>query len=140
MEETAEKEIERLRRRVERERGARLEAEALAEGGIRQIYDRQRQLELLQVITDAANSAQSPESCLQVTLREWCAYTAWPIGHAYLVAQDPLRLVSSRLWNIDQPQAFDRFREVTEQMVMDPGFGLPGRIQQSGRSEWIVDV
>ena len=107
MEPPAAAELERLRRRAERERQARLEAESVAEASTRQMYERQRQVELLQVITDAANSAESPETCLQATLREWCRYTSWPIGHAIYFDAESGQLVSSKLWHIDQPQAFN---------------------------------
>lgn len=134
------KELERMRARAERERKARVEAELVAEAGTRQIYERQRQIELLQVITDAANSSETPESCLLVTLQEWCRFTAWPVGHVYLVQEGPRRLVSSRIWNIDQPLAFAAFREATERTEMQPGEGLPGRVLESNKSVWVTDA
>jgi len=78
-------ELARLRKRTERERRARQEAEQLAEHGIRELYERQRELALFNTITDAANGATSIREAIQVTLNEICAYTAWPVGHAYFV-------------------------------------------------------
>ena len=46
-ESTAAAEVARLTRRLERERKARAEAEALAEQGLRDLYQKQRQIELL---------------------------------------------------------------------------------------------
>jgi hypothetical protein len=43
-------EVTRLRRRLARERLARTEAEAIAERGLRELYEKQRQIELLQAI------------------------------------------------------------------------------------------
>lgn len=133
-------ELDRLRRRAERERLARLQAESVAEASTRQIYERQRQVQLLQAIADAANSTESPESCLSVTLREWCRFTSWPVGHAYQLDVATGRLVSSKFWNINQPQAFAFFREASENMTFAPGVGLPGRVLASGASAWIVDI
>src|SRR6201992_1897875 len=78
-------EVERLRKRVERERRARQEAEALAEQGTRQLYEHGRQLQVLYVIADASARATTVEEALQKALDELCAFTGWPLGHAYLV-------------------------------------------------------
>jgi hypothetical protein len=89
-------ELARLRKRAERERRARQEAELLAEQGTRQLYERQRELALFNIITDAANGATSIRAAIQVTLDEICAYTEWPVGHAYLIGEDPDLLVSAK--------------------------------------------
>ena len=47
--------VERLERLVQREREGRLQAEAIAERGLRELYESQVRLALLQRITDCAN-------------------------------------------------------------------------------------
>jgi signal transduction histidine kinase/CheY-like chemotaxis protein len=133
-------EIARLRKRAERERRAREKAEELAEQGIRQLYERQRELALFNNITDAANGATSIPEAIQVTLDEICAYTEWPVGHAYFVGDEPDLLVSARIWHLDDPQKFSTFREITEATRFRPGEGLPGRVLATRRSSWIADV
>src|SRR2546426_9162762 len=134
-------ELERLRKRLERERRARREAESLAERGTRELYERQRELELLHFIADAANGATSIESALQVAIDQICAYTAWPVGHAYIVTDGtPRTLRTTSLWHLDDPQRFAPFRDVTEETDLPPGVGLPGRVFESGKCAWIVDV
>src|ERR1700685_861231 len=108
------KEMARLGKRVERERRARQEAELLAEQGIRQLYDQQRELALINVITAAANGSTSVHAAIQVTLDEICAYTGWPLGHAYFVGDDPALLHSAKIWHMDQPKRFATFRQITE--------------------------
>lgn len=49
------RELDRLGRRLNRERTARLEAETIAEKGLRELYDNQQQLRLLERIATAAN-------------------------------------------------------------------------------------
>ena len=134
-------ELERLRKRAEREHRARLEAESLAERGTRQLYERQLQVQLLHVIAVAANEAASVEDAVQVALERICAYARWPVGHAYLVAedQDP-PLVSTALWHSDHPRRFAEFRRITEATSFRRGEGLPGRIHESGAAAWIPDV
>ncbi|HTI72263.1 MAG TPA: response regulator [Candidatus Limnocylindria bacterium] len=134
-------EIARLRKRLERERQAREQAELLAEQGTRQLYERQRQLELLHVITDAANGAHTVESAIKVTLDEICAYTGWPVAHAYLVTPDGERpLTSTLLWHLEQPERFAGFRQITETKHFALGEGLPGRVLQTGESIWVPNV
>src|SRR5439155_7944494 len=73
--------------------------------------------------------------------REICAYTGWPVGHAYLVAEnstDPL--IPTALWHLDHPERFAAFREITEATRFRRGEGLPGRVLDGGRQAWIVDV
>lgn len=131
----------RLRLRLERERRTRLEAETLAEHGTRQLYRRQQQLEMLQVIAKTANAAETVEECLQVALDEWCRYTSWPVGHVYLLADDtPGGLLSAKLWHLDSPEAFTQFRAITENTPLTKGVGLPGAVLAGGDAVWVVDV
>jgi signal transduction histidine kinase len=133
-------ELARLRKRIARERRARQEAEMLGEQGTRQLYDRQREMALFNTIADAANGAVTIEAAIQVTLNEICAYTGWPVGHAYLVSDEPDLLVSSKIWHLDDPQKFSTFRQITEETTFRPGRGLPGRVLESRQSLWIPDV
>ena len=131
----------RLERRLERERKARLAAEAIAEKGMRELYDRQREVLLLQTVTLAANEAASIEDALQVALDEVCAYTEWPVGHAYLLADDGTgTLFSPGLWHSADPDRFATFRSVSEATRFAPGIGLPGRVLADGKPAWIMDV
>ena len=82
------REIERLHECLAHERRARQEAEALTELGTQELCARQKQLEVLHIIADAANGAPSAEAAVQVALDEICAYTGWPVGHAYLATRD----------------------------------------------------
>ncbi|MES2692213.1 MAG: response regulator [Verrucomicrobiota bacterium] len=133
--------LERAQQRLERERRTRAEAEAIAERGTRVLYERQRELSLMQAITDAANSADSVDAALQVALDQICSYTGWPVGHAYLcVPTDPTRLVSTKLWHLDAPERYTKFREITEQTDLHIGVGLPGRVLKTRRSIWVTDV
>lgn len=131
----------RLRLRLERERAIRLEAERLAEHGTRQLYERQQQVELLHVVAEAANAAASVEDCLQIALDHWCRFSHWPVGHVYLVSEDPpRRLVSTGLWHLEPPEKFELFRSVTEATPLESGAGLPGTVLETGRASWVADV
>jgi len=140
-EELLQSEIEHLRECLVRERRARQEAEALTERGTQELCARQKQLEVLHIIADAANGAQSPEAAVQVALDEICAYTGWPVGHAYLASRDaPAALVSSALWHLDDPKRLEAFRQITETTRLAAHEGLPGRVLATGESAWLRDL
>lgn len=130
--------VERLERRLERERAARLEAERIAESATRVLYDHQRELELLQTVAAAANSSETGEVALQAALDAVCMYTGWPIGHAYLREGDAM--VPTDLWCTGSEELTERFKAVTSATRLEPGEGLPGRVLQTGEPVWIPDV
>src|ERR1044071_10524060 len=74
----------RLERRLLRERNSRLEAEAIAERGLRDLYEKQQQLQLLERVATEANQNSSITEVLQLAVTEICRYTGWPFGHVYL--------------------------------------------------------
>jgi len=130
-----------MRARVARERRARHEAEAIAEGATRDLYERQRELELLGAVAAAANSAADVDEALAVAVEGVCEHTGWPVGHVFFVddlAGDELR--SSGIWHMDDPERFDALRQVTAETHLARGIGLPGRIFETGRPAWIPDV
>lgn len=83
----------------------------------------------------AAQAATSVEEILRAALRGVRAGLGWPLGHAYVLAEDGTgELVSARLWCSDDLERFARFREATEATRLESGRGLPGRVLSSGRA------
>ena len=98
-------------------------------------------LRLLQRVAALANEAETFAEAIQAVLDEVCAYTGWPVGHAYLPsAGDEQELTSTSLWHISDRARYLPFREVTEATPLRVGIGLPGRILAGRRPEWIYDV
>ncbi|MEN8184420.1 MAG: ATP-binding protein, partial [Myxococcota bacterium] len=96
---------------------------------------------LLHDVTEAANTEPDADGALQVCLDRVCAHTGWPVGHVYRPADDGSgELAPTDIWHLDEPERFERFRAVTERTRFAPGVGLPGRVLESGRPVWIVDV
>ena len=134
-------EANRLRDRLERERAIRRQSEALAEHAVRDLYDRQRALALLQSVAAVSNRAESVAQALQTALDLVCEYTAWPVGHGLIVSEsEPPEAHSSRIWHLSDPEAFATLRQVTEAMRFPSGVGLPGRVVQAQKAVWIADV
>jgi len=135
-------ELNRLKRRFERERSARLEAEVIAERGLRELYEKKEQLELLGAIAVAANESTSIDDVLRLALATICKSIGWSLGHAYVTTRTDTvtRLTPTTLWhdpNGDHTQAFHRATETTE---FNMHVGLPGRVLASGEPAWIVDI
>lgn len=139
---TCAQELTRLRRRLGRERAARLEAEMIAEKGLRDLYENQQQLQLLERIATAANQTLSLRDVLQFTLTQVCEFTGWPVGHVYLTdtASGASRLYSARIWHASDFERIAEFRALTERTDFTPGQGLPGRIHLTGAPAWLSDI
>jgi signal transduction histidine kinase len=135
-------EIDRLKRRLERERATRLEAEAIAEKGLRDLYQRQRELQTLERIAANANQGGSIREVLQFCLEEVCSYHDWKAGHGYLVhgAGREAMLRPANVWFATTPQALKPFHRVTKHSEFHIGEGLPGRALDRGTPVWIGDL
>ncbi len=131
-----------LKRRAERDRKARLEAEAIAEHGLRELYEKKLQIQLLGDIAVAANKSTSVEDVLQFALAKICQTTGWTLGHAYMVrpVAEGKRLFSTGVWYEPETEPTRPFHLASEATAFDPGIGLPGRVLSSGKPSLILDL
>lgn len=136
-------ELSKLKRRFDREHRARLEAEQIAEQGMHQLYQRQRQLELMEAIAVKANQSSDLTDVLQFAIQKICQFTDWALGHAY-VADSGSRehLQSTLIWykNTAAHPNIDHFIQSTEARSFDRGVGLPGQVMETGEAAWVVDI
>jgi predicted signal transduction protein with EAL and GGDEF domain len=134
--------LARVQRRLDRERQARFEAEAIAERGLRELYERQQELQLLEAIAGAANQMSSVQEALQFAVTHICQFTGWPLGHAYVTETDGAsrRLRPIAVWHGANLARIHDFLQATEQMILASGVGLPGRVLATGAPVWITDV
>jgi len=137
--ETVDAEIARLKRRLQRENAARLEAEAIAERGLRDLFQRQQEIALLESIAAAANEANDVEDAMRHALAAVCRFAYWPLGHLLLVdgADDDQALASTGVWYDESAGRFQALRGLTESTDFDHGAGLPGRVLGHGAPAWI---
>ena len=96
-------------------------------------------LHLLQAVAVAANEARTLEEALQRALDEVCAYTHWPVGHAYLPGPGGV-LAPTGLWHLADPDRYASFRRSTEQTPLPPGVGLLRGTLCSREPAWTPDV
>jgi len=133
------KEIERLKRRVERERRIREEAETLAERGIRDLYQRTKEIELLQQVALAANEGRGKRETIEHIIDLLCNFASWPVGHVYHKDEDGV-LRSMKAWHLSDRERLKEFVKLSEEIVFVEGIGLPGQVLQGRGRLWIPDV
>ena len=126
-----------LREQLEAERAARREAERLAAENLRALYDRQDELELLEMVAAASNEATAIEPALGAAIVHVCAHMRWPVGHAYLFDESSGALRSTGVWYLDDEERFAAFRNATEERVTP---GLASRVIGAGEPAWVADV
>src|SRR5512132_1504151 len=127
-----------LREELEAERNARREAERVAEENARALYDRQDELELLEMVAAASNEATAIEPALGAAIVHVCAHMRWPVGHAYLVDPATGALRPSGVWYLEDEVRYAAFREASEQPGLVPW--LPTNVMATGESAWVTDM
>ena len=131
-------EIARLNRRLLRETTARHEAEAIAERGLRDLFQRQQEIALLGTIATAANQATSVEDAMCHALAAVCKFAYWPLGHLLLSDDDiDHTLHSTTTWLDESGGKYDVLRAQTDSIAFGNGTGLPGRVAESGAPAWV---
>ena len=125
-------------RGLEQERRARVDAERIAEETIRDLHDRQCEIQLLRSVAFAANDARSADTAMRAALQLVCRHAGWPLGHVFFVDREG-QLVNTDIWHDDG----DRFRELrlrTDVASFGPGVGLPGQVLIQALPVWIEDL
>jgi diguanylate cyclase (GGDEF)-like protein len=143
-----EQRIRALERRLARERAARAEAEAISERATSELYQTVQQLtrstwtaELLSEVAAHANEATTSVEAISRVLASVCAHTGWPVGHGLVrSAGEPAVMHSLQVWHLADPERYQEFRAVSEQMEFAPGVGIPGRIMQTHGAVWSTDL
>ena len=131
-------EIARLQRRLRRETAARLEAEAIAERGLRDLFQRQQEISLLERIAVAANEAASVDDAMRHALDAVCRYTGSPLGHLLLVREGAGAglLDATGVWHDESNGRYDALRALTESICFGGDIGLPGKVLRSALPAW----
>ena len=135
-------EIAQLKRKLERERNTRLQAESIAEKGLRDLYEQRQQLQLLARIAAAANQANSILDVLHFAAVQICELMRWDVGHSYLTCGSgaEIHLQSSTMWYAADPARMEEFHRASMDARFSSGIGLPGRALATGKPIWLLDV
>lgn len=106
------------------------------------ITDRRRARERLAVQHEVASTLSDAATLRDATVRilaSVCTGLRWDIGALWLVDRDAGTLRAVDIWHAPElrPEAFV---EITQQLRITPGLGLPGQAWAGARPVWIVDV
>ena len=131
-------EIALLNRRLLRETTTRNEAEAIAERGLRDLFQRQQEIALLETIATAANHASSVADAMGRALAAVCKFAYWPLGHL-LLSDDGIdhTLHSTTTWHDESDGKYDGLRALSASIAFGKGICLPGRVVESGAPAWV---
>ncbi|MCP4886945.1 MAG: response regulator [Planctomycetaceae bacterium] len=159
-------EIDLLKRKLQRERSSRLQAEELLEAKSHELYQLNQELTnlnrsledrieastasiqkanlMLTTLHDTvlmAAEVEVYEDALRRCLESVCRFTSFPLGHIYLTPDsEDRRLSSSSIWYDATDGQFSAFQEVTERLEIDLGVGLAGRVWETGELLWLGDL
>jgi PAS domain S-box-containing protein len=131
-----------LGRRLKREREVRLQAEEIAENGLRALYQKQREIEFGSSIATMANQASSAGEALAAGLEHIAVVTGWSAAHAFVVSGDGAerRMWPSGIWHSDPGFDISELRSATAELICIPGEGLPGQVWKTGEPVWLDDL
>ncbi|HUP50643.1 MAG TPA: EAL domain-containing protein [Thermoanaerobaculia bacterium] len=125
-------ELAMLVKRLDRQRRARVAADAISDHATGAFYDKQQHLKVLQAVAIAANESPSLDDALQATVDQLCTHLGWPVGHAYLAIGTTSLLALSDIWFIGDLSRFESFRKTLETTLIAPAGGVSGRALEEG--------
>ena len=100
----------------------------------------------LQTLTQAISQAPDFDTALAVTLSQVCEFTNWDYGEAWISDNDETILKLHSAWSIHTERdsdfivALEQFRNCSQDFILHPGEGLPGRVWSSQQPEWMSDA
>lgn len=97
-------------------------------------------MRLLKSVATAANESTSIHEGIQTALDHICDYTGWQVGHVFIYSEDKRALISTGVWHIKDPQAFDLFKEHSESVLLQAGNSFVGEVYADSTPMWILDV
>jgi len=93
-------------------------------------------LRLLHDVTLAASAADSNEALLRAVVERLCAYTGWPVGHAWRLDGTTRDLIPLDVWQLTDPSRCSAFVAATMGTRGRPGLSLAGRVVSEQRPLW----
>lgn len=107
----------------------------------------EEEFKLLLTVTQAISRVLDFYSALEVALSKVCEVTGWSFGEAWIPNAKETALECSPVFyyrsagkDETEVAAFQNFRQQSAGLHFQPNEGLPGRVWQQGKSEWIPDV
>jgi len=139
--ESPEQRIARLEKRLQRERAARTQAEALAEEITRDLYERNRQLELLGAVSNVAIRQLPGEAIFNQCLAHVCQALEWDFARIVLLEPDAVASFSAASLGYDRSPDHDRqiLHAAVSALLGDPD-GVAGEAMRHQQICWVENV
>lgn len=131
-----------LERQLKRERQIRLEAESIAERGLREAYLTNQRFELLCNVANAANQSVDPMDTLRFAIAEICAVNDWAFANVLLRKGQggDARLEGCGLWHARHPDQMYAFIDLSSRLIAWPCATAPGRLLIHPAAVWTPDI
>ena len=106
----------------------------------------QTKIQLLPKLARSIGKTTELNAVLNATLRTVCESINWDYAEAWLPEQEGTILELSPAWyvnpkrSVEQVSDLEKFRFCSEDFILSPGVGLPGRVWSSQQPEWILDA
>lgn len=120
--------IRDLEAKLKDEKRARYRAEAIAENGLHELYESQKRLALLQIVTEGANRSSDLRASLALALSEICERMGWAFGCAYLVENDGREAVGCDVWYAQDEVRLAPIIELSRKARFGIGESMPGLV------------
>jgi len=95
---------------------------------------------LLRGIVVQAGQATTRDGAVELSLRELCRFTGWPLGHAFLSDPESGRMRPSGVWYVADRSRYASFVESASAHPPAEGEGLVARVLSSGKPAWVSDI
>jgi diguanylate cyclase (GGDEF)-like protein len=131
-----------LERQLKRERQIRLEAESIAERGLREAYLTNQRFELLCNVANVANQSVDPMETLRFAIAEICAVNGWAFANVLLRKGQggDARLEGCGLWHARHPDQMFAFIDLSSRLIAWPCATAPGRLLIHPAAVWTRDI
>ncbi len=131
-----------LERQLKRERQIRVEAESIAERGLREAYLTNQRFELLCNVANAANQSVDPMETLRFAIAEICAVNSWAFANVLLRKGHggEARLEACGLWHARNPDQIFAFVDLSSRLIAWPCATAPGRLLIHPAAVWTRDI
>ncbi len=117
------------------------ELEARVDERTQELRNRTMFSELHKNIAVSTNLNLSIYEAMKRAVKHICDGINWPVGNMYLIdPQNPDCLVPSEIWYLKDTEKYKTFQNETKSISFKKGVGLPGRVFDSAKAEWVEDV
>lgn len=106
----------------------------------REVARRTLESRLLHQTETLSTEQASFEDALRQCVNTLCEFTGWPVGHVIVPDESGEQLVSTGIWHLADPEAYQSIRETSESSRFRRGEGLPGRIWENEEASWIANI